>query len=80
MSADLANAPKVVGAKQVRRALASGKAARIYIAQVADPQMLQPLVQQAVNLRVPVEQVASMKLLGSQCGIAVGAAVAAVLK
>lgn len=80
MSAEFANTPKVVGAKQVRRALESGKAVRLYIAQDADPQLLQPLVQKAVDLRIPVEQVPTMKLLGAQCGIAVGAAIAALLK
>ncbi len=80
MAIDLAASPKVVGAKQVRRALNTGGVSRIYIAQDADPQLLQPLVQAAVNMGVPVEQIQTMKLLGTQCGIAVGAAVAALLK
>jgi len=79
MSAELAAGPKVVGAKQVRRALAAGRVARLYIAQDADPRLLQPLVQKAVNLRVPIEQVPSMKQLGQLCGISVGAAIAALL-
>jgi len=80
MSTELTNAPKVVGAKQVRRALESGKAARLFIACDADPQLLRPLVQKAVDLSVPVEQIDTMKLLGARCGIAVGAAVAALLR
>ena len=80
MSAELAASPKVVGAKQVRRALENGTAARLYIARDADPTLLQPLVQKSVNLRIPVEQVPTMKQLGAQCGIAVGAAIAALLK
>ena len=80
MPTELAASSKVVGAKQVRRALEKGSVARLYIAQDADPALLQPLVQKAVNAGVRVEQIASMKQLGEACGIAVGAAVAALLK
>ena len=71
---------KVVGAKQVRRALRDGRAARLYMALDADPRLLQPLVQEAVNRQVPVSQVPTMKELGQSCGIAVGAAVADLLE
>ncbi len=79
MSTELAASPKVVGAKQVRRALNAGTATRLYVAQDADPALLQPLVQLAVDKGVPVEQVSAMKQLGADCGIAVGAAVAALI-
>ena len=69
-----------MGAKQVRRALRDGRAARLYIAMDADPRLLQPLVQEAVNRQVPIQQVSSMKELGESCGIAVGAAVAVLLR
>lgn len=71
---------RVVGAKQVRRALKDGRAARLYMAMDADPRLLQPLVQEAVRQQVPVEQVPTMKALGAACGIAVGSAVAVLLK
>ena len=80
MAAELMTSPKVVGAKQVRRALEKGTVAKLYIARDADPALLQPLVQAAVNMGVPVEQVETMKLLGTRCGSAGGAAVAALLK
>ena len=80
MPTELATSPKVVGAKQVRRALDSGSVARLYIAQDADPHLLQPLVQKGTDMGIPVEQVSTMKQLGARCGIAVGAAVAALLK
>ena len=76
MIAELSGPNKVVGAKQVRRALKDGRAARLYMAMDADPRLLQPLVQDAVNRQVPVSQVPTMKELGASCGIAVGAAVA----
>ena len=80
MIQELTGSNKVVGAKQARRALRDGRAARLYVAMDADPRMLQPLVQEAVNRQVPITQAPSMKDLGASCGIAVGAAVAALLK
>ena len=80
MIPELSGPNKVVGAKQVRRALKDGRAARLYMAMDADPRLLQPLVQAAVNRQVPVSQVPTMKELGQSCGIAVGAAVAVLTK
>ena len=80
MIPELSGSNKVVGAKQVKRALKDGRAVRLYMAMDADPRLLQPLVQEAVNRRVAVVQAASMKELGQSCGIAVGAAVAVLLK
>ena len=80
MIAELSGPNKVVGAKQVRRALKDGRAARLYMAMDADPRLLQPLVQDAVNRQVPVSQEPTMKELGASCGIAVGAAVAVLTK
>ena len=71
---------KVVGAKQAKRALRDGRAVRLFMAMDADPRLLQPLVQEAVNRQVPVSQVSTMKELGAACGIAVGAAVAVLTK
>ena len=80
MIQELSGPNKVVGAKQAKRALRDGRAARLYMALDADPRLLQPLVQEAVNRQVPVVQVPSMRELGASCGIAVGAAVAGLLK
>ena len=80
MIQELSGSNKVVGDKQVRRALRDGRAAALYMALDADPRMLQPLVQEAVNRQVPIRQAPSMKELGASCGIAVGAAVAVLLK
>ena len=79
MLEDLTRFEKVVGAKQVKRALNGGRARKVYMALDADPRLLQPLVQQAVNQRVPLEQVSSMRARGEACGIAVGAAIAALV-
>ena len=80
MIQELSGSSKVVGAKQVKRALRDGRAVRLFMAMDADPRLLQPLVQEAVNRQVPVSQVPTMKELGASCGIAVGAAVAVLTK
>lgn len=80
MIQELSGSSKVVGAKQVKRALRDGRAVRLFMAMDADPRLLQPLVQEAVNRQVPVSQVPTMKELGAACGIAVGAAVAVLTK
>ena len=80
MISELSGSNKVVGAKQAKRALRDGRAVRLFMAVDADPRLLQPLVQEAVNRQVPVSQVPTMKELGLACGIAVGAAVAGLTK
>ena len=74
---ELENTPKVVGVKQVRRALANGQAKCVYLAKDADPQLTQPLERQAAETGAEVIWADAMKALGRACGIAVGTAVAA---
>ena len=79
MLSELKQGAKVVGVKQTRRAIGEGRAARVYLAQDADPAITAPVEALCREQGVPVEQVAQMKELGSACGIAVGSAVAALL-
>ncbi len=74
---ELGQTSKVVGVKQVRRALANGQAKCVYLAKDADPQLTQPLERQALERGVEVVWAGGMRALGRACGIAVGAAVAA---
>lgn len=67
----------VVGAKQLRKAVTSGRASRVYLAQNADPAMLAPILAQCKSCKVPCIWVSSMQELGRACGIDVGAAAAA---
>ncbi|HJB56974.1 MAG TPA: ribosomal L7Ae/L30e/S12e/Gadd45 family protein [Candidatus Flavonifractor intestinipullorum] len=77
---ELKNGRKVVGAKQTRRALGDGSAQRVYLAMDADPRVVEPVETMCRERGVPVERVERMKDLGSACGIAVGSAVAALLR
>ena len=76
---ELENTAKVVGAKQVQRALADGRVQQLFVARDADPHLTQPLERQAEEQGLSVNRTYSMKALGSAFGIAVGAAVAAVV-
>lgn len=73
-------AVKVVGTKQVLRALKAGTAVRAYVANDADTFLFQRIVTAAEAASVPVVRVASMKELGVCCGVEVATASAAILK
>ena len=65
MLTELENAAKVVGVKQVRRALSAGQAKRLYLAKDADPQLTAPLERQAAEKGVDITWAESMKALGN---------------
>lgn len=79
MISELNTPNKVVGAKQVKRALNDGRARKVFLALDADSRVTGPLAQLAAGHGVPVEEIPTMKELGSACGIAVGSAAAAAL-
>jgi large subunit ribosomal protein L7A len=67
----------VVGAKQLRKALQSGRARYVYLATDADPAITAPIEEQCLKDQIPFAWIATMRDLGSACGIEVGAAAAA---
>lgn len=71
---------KTVGLKQTRRALEKGLVKYLFVAQDAEPHVLRPIEKWCSEHEVEQTQVPTMKELGEACGIAVGTAVAAVLK
>ena len=77
---ELKNGAKVVGAKQVKRALASGRAQVVYLADDADPRVTEPIRAVCLETGVELRQIPGMRALGEACGIAVGAAVAALVR
>ena len=74
MLAELKTSPRVVGAKQIRKLLPTGRVKKVYVAQNADP--ITALCEQ---YEIEVELVETMRLLGEACEIAVEAAAAALV-
>ena len=79
MRNELKNSPKVVGIKQLRKALGRNAVRTVFLARDADPALTEPLEALARESAVPVEWISDMKELGQACGIAVGAAAAGIL-
>lgn len=69
----------VVGAKQLRKALAAKTVRCVYIARNADPAITEPLIALCQQNLIPFAWAKSMQDLGCACGIEVGAAAAATL-
>ena len=75
----LAGKEKVVGLKQVRRAVAAGRVRKVFLACDADPRLTEPVEElcQAAGIAVVTDY--TMAQLGHACRITVGASVVAVL-
>ncbi len=77
--ADLKNAKKVIGIKQVNKALEKGLTKYVIVAQDADAKLLKPLLKNCQEKDVKIDTVETMKELGRLCNINVGSAAVAVL-
>ena len=73
-------ARRVVGAKQVIRALEEGRALEAYVAKDADLTLTQRIVDRCYAKDIPCREIDTMEALGRACGIEVRAAAAAVLR
>lgn len=80
MLVELHTKDKVVGIKQLKKALAEDRAKKVFVAGDADPKLIDPILERCREAGVEVEQVPTMAELGKACGIEVGAAVAALLR
>ena len=79
MLSELSDATRrVVGTKQLLRALDAGRIARAYVARDADPFLTKRVMDRCYDLNIPCHKVESMKALGQACGIDVAAAAASV--
>lgn len=76
---ELKNSNKVVGTKQVKKAIGKGLVKRVYIAGDAEPHIIEPLKLLCSQAQVDVIMVEKMKILGELCGIEVGSAAVALL-
>jgi len=71
---------KTIGTKQTLKAVTKTTAAKVFIAQDADPRIVLPLIELCQQKNIAIEQVETMSLLGKACGVDVGTASAAILK
>ena len=76
----LKGAARVIGVKQVTKAVQKSQADAVFLADDADGHVTEPLLHLADEIGVPVVHVPTMQGLGKACSIEVGAAAAAVLK
>ena len=79
MLEELSSKDKVVGLKQVQRAVSAGRAGWVFLACDADPRLTQPLEGRCREGGVPVAGGHTMAQLGRACGIDVPTAAAALL-
>jgi len=75
---ELASPLRVVGERQVRRAIESGVLDKLFVARDADAAFVNSVVQEADRRKVPMEFVDTMLLLGRACAISRGASVAGI--
>ena len=80
MEALKTGARRVVGTKQVLRALKAGDLIRVYAATDADTFIYQQVVRAAEAAGIPCVRVPSMKELGMVCGLQDSTAAAGLLK
>lgn len=74
------SARKVVGTKQLLRALKAGQVLRAYVANDVDTFLFQRVVRASEEAQVPVVRVATMKELGDACHVEVPTAAAGLLR
>lgn len=80
MISELNTDNKVVGAKQVKRAVQNDEVQKVFVAQDADRKVVGDILNMCEQSSIPVTKVDNMKELGKACGIDVSAAIAALLK
>lgn len=80
MPNDLKTAGHLTGTKQVTRALKEERVLRVFLASDADAKVTGPVAELCREKNIPVQEDHTMAELGAACGIAVGSAVAAILK
>ena len=79
MLSKLKTQDKIVGAKQVKRALAKSEIGMVFIALDAEKKVTEEIEQICQSKSVPITYINSMEELGEACGIDINAAVAALL-
>lgn len=70
---------RAVGTNQTAKAISRGQARIIFVAQDADRRVVEPVLRAAKERGLEIVEIPTMLALGRACGIAVGAATAAIL-
>ena len=70
----------VIGTKQTVKALKEGNVKELVVASDADPKLTAKVVNEALEIDIPILYVDSMKKLGKACGIEVGASTVAIIR
>lgn len=71
---------RVIGSKQVKKALAKGGVKKVYIAADAEHHIIEPIKKLCQQYQVEFVMAESMDALGRACGIDVGSATVALLE
>lgn len=81
MLRDLSDASRrVVGTKQLLRAIREGRILTAFVAKDADRFLIKPVADACLDRDIPCREVETMAELGKACGIDVGAAAAGVAR
>jgi large subunit ribosomal protein L7A len=70
----------VIGTKQTVKALKQRNVRELIVANDADPKVTVKVVNEALDINVPILYVDSMLKLGKACGIEVGASTVAIIR
>jgi large subunit ribosomal protein L7A len=70
----------VIGTNQAVKALKEGNVRELIVASDADLKLTAKVVNEALEINVPILYVDSMKKLGKACGIEVGASTVAIIR
>jgi large subunit ribosomal protein L7A len=76
---DIRTSNKVIGSKQVKKAIIKGLARKVYLARDAEPHIIGPLRELCCQHEVEVEEIDKMEDLGNACDIEVGSAAVALI-
>lgn len=76
---EIKKSPKVIGIKQVKKAINKGIAQKVFIAEDAEPHIIEPIKELCRQNQVEIQMVETMDLMGNACGIEVGSAAVALI-
>ena len=79
MLEDLSSGKKVVGIKQLRKAVAANMVKTVFLAMDADPFLTDPVRRLCEEMNVAIVDVPTMAELGRACGISVSASAAGLM-